>query len=553
MQQATATAASPETRLIPLNKLRHDDRNARSASDDPARIQADAEMVASIKALGLLENLVVTPRTKTTFGVAAGARRLRALNALAADKHIPKNHPVPCLVVDGDAAAESSLAENVVRIAMHPADQVVAFSRLAREGATPEQIAARFGVAERTVQKRVRLGGLPDEIIAAYREGRITTDTAEAFAVTADTEFQRNIFRGLAESGQLHGHAVRQAIGQRRTRSDAPMALYVGLDAYRAAGGKVEDPLFEDDYVAILDPDLMEELALQKLNAVAATYADDWKWTAAQIEFTWLDQQNHLIADADTRAAFTEAETAALTEAEERIEQAHGQLDTFDSDLDASGRRELWAIVTREQNRYAEIERARAEPGRLLRDRPRQRGRRRGARPRPATWTSTAGSSAPRTAASYRAARAGDANGSAGTATAPGATDAAPPAKKHGGWTDALRNDLRIMRAAAVRRSLAGDPAVATDLIGFVLARMVGFGRQPPGLRDAHPLHPPGVPGPLRLRRHEGQRDHEAPRPGGPRWTSAGSPRRTPPRRSAPTARCPTRTAPASSPTRSPR
>ena len=54
MQKATPTAASPETRLIPLNKLRFDERNARSASDDPARVQADAELVASIKAHGLL-------------------------------------------------------------------------------------------------------------------------------------------------------------------------------------------------------------------------------------------------------------------------------------------------------------------------------------------------------------------------------------------------------------------------------------------------------------------------------------------------------------------
>ena len=181
MQKATPTVASPETRLIPLNKLRFDERNARSASDDPARVQADAELVASIKAHGLLENLVVAPRSKTLYGVAAGARRLRALNALAAEQHIPKNHPVPCLVVEPAAAAESSLAENVVRIAMHPADQVVAFSRLAREGATTERIAARFGVAERTVQKRVRLGGLPDEVIDAYREGRINADTATAY------------------------------------------------------------------------------------------------------------------------------------------------------------------------------------------------------------------------------------------------------------------------------------------------------------------------------------------------------------------------------------
>ncbi|MDE0343863.1 MAG: hypothetical protein OXK82_11990 [Deltaproteobacteria bacterium] len=98
-------------------------------------------------------------------------------------------------------------------------------------------------------------------------------------------------------------------------------------------------------------------------------------------------------------------------------------------------------------------------------------------------------------AAAYRAARAGnsgkEADGSVSAPSAPGASagapnrpddaDPAPAGKKNGGYTDALRNDLRIMRTAAVRRVLARDPAVATDLIGFVLARMAGFGRRHPG------------------------------------------------------------------------
>ena len=94
-------------------------------------------------------------------------------------------------------------------------------------------------------------------------------------------------------------------------------------------------------------------------------------------------------------------------------------------------------------------------------------------------------------AAAYRAARAGDrkggnagsangADGSTGAPTLPEGPDGVPAAKKNGGWTDALRNDLRVMRTAAVRRALARDPAVATDLIGFVLARTVGFGRREP-------------------------------------------------------------------------
>ena len=78
----------------------------------------------------------------------------------------------------------------------------------------------------------------------------------------------------------------------------------------------------------------------------------------------------------------------------------------------------------------------------------------------------------------------GDPNGNVDGATADGPTGSlsgdtgdGAPAKKNGGYTDALRNDLRVMRTAAVRRALARDPAVATDLIGFVLARTVGFGR----------------------------------------------------------------------------
>ena len=45
---------------------------------------------------------------------------------------------------NGAADAELSLAENVVRVVMHPADQVQAFAALADAGA------ARFGVSERT-------------------------------------------------------------------------------------------------------------------------------------------------------------------------------------------------------------------------------------------------------------------------------------------------------------------------------------------------------------------------------------------------------------------
>ena len=83
-------------------------------------------------------------------------------------------------------------------------------------------------------------------------------------------------------------------------------------------------------------------------------------WTAAQLEFTWMDQQNFLCATAAARAEFTEQETQALHDAEAAIEEASQALD--DPAIDGERRRELWAAVTQEQRRYAEIERARADP-----------------------------------------------------------------------------------------------------------------------------------------------------------------------------------------------
>ena len=507
------TRVSLETRLIPLRLLRQDDANVRGAASDPASAQADAELVASIRAHGLLENLVVTPRTKTLFGVAAGSRRLAALQELAKAGDIPKNHPVPCLVIEPDAAAESSLAENAIRVAMHPADQVRAFRRLADDGASAEQIAARFGMAERTVQKRLRLGGLADEILDAYRAGELKFETAQAFAITADAEFQRAVYQSLRERGRLYAHDVRHALGQRLQRSDSPAACFVGLDAYVEAGGALEDRLFDDDCLTILDPDLLAKLARTRLEAEAARYAGDWKWTAVQFEFGWSDEQQYLVAGADERAEFIAEETKELAVAEATIEAASEALD--DPSTDADRRRELWATVHREQNRYAQIERdrgdrdtypdaARAHGGVIVAlDREGDLDIHRGlirADDADAYRAASAAASQPaptQGSNGHVATPAPDGNGSVaspgnGATPVPGAPDAAggtdddvATGKKNGGYSDALRQDLRIMRTAAVRRALSHDADVAADLIGFVLARMTGFGRREPRYEPA--------------------------------------------------------------------
>ncbi|MCY4439683.1 MAG: ParB/Srx family N-terminal domain-containing protein, partial [Deltaproteobacteria bacterium] len=144
----TAPIHEPAIRTIPLDRLSVAPENVRRTPSDAT---ADAELKASIANHGLLENLVVRSEGPGRgYAVVAGGRRLAALKGLASDRVLDAAHPVPCLVIDGNATpAEVSLAENVVRVAMHPADQVIAFTKLAESGISVAAIAARFGTAER--------------------------------------------------------------------------------------------------------------------------------------------------------------------------------------------------------------------------------------------------------------------------------------------------------------------------------------------------------------------------------------------------------------------
>jgi ParB family chromosome partitioning protein len=55
---------------------------------------------------------------------------------------------VPCLIEQPEHALETSLMENTVRAAMHPADEFVAMAGLIDAGETIDTVATRFGVSD---------------------------------------------------------------------------------------------------------------------------------------------------------------------------------------------------------------------------------------------------------------------------------------------------------------------------------------------------------------------------------------------------------------------
>ena len=324
----------PVIRSIPLHRLEPSPANVRRTE---AGKGAFAELKASIAAHGLLENLVardIGPAEDLgeRFAVIAGARRLAALNELASEGVIKVNHPVPCrIVANGAVDGEISLAENVVRVAMHPADQVQAFGALALAGATVADIAARFGVSERIVEQRLRLGHAAPELLDAYRENAIDLETLKAFAVTTDTARQVAVWEQVKDQGyRPTGWQIKRMLTDDRIPAGAALARYVGVDAYEAAGGPVLRDLFADEHengVWLEDPALLMQLAMDRLKVAADELATRWKWAEARLDVEWSDLARF------GRVRPTPAEPTDEEKAEiERLHTRHDELVNMDED-----------------------------------------------------------------------------------------------------------------------------------------------------------------------------------------------------------------------------
>ncbi len=490
-----APRAEPLIREIPLSRLALAPENVRKTPPDAS---ADASLKASIAALGLLENLVVRADDAgeddaERFAVVAGGRRLKAMQALVEDKVFDADHPVPCQVRSGDAEpAELSLAENVIRIAMHPADQVIAFTKLSDAGQSVSAIAARFGASERIVEQRLRLGNAAPELLDAYRANEIDLEVLKAFAVTADRERQMAVWEQVSGQGyRPSAGQVKRLLTEERVPGGAAIARFVGVDAYEAAGGQVMRDLFAEEYehgVWFEDPVLLEKLATDRLQVAADELATRWKWATAMIEVAWDDTARYGrvepqpgVPTAEEKAEIEKLETRydelrGLDDddwTEELVEEA-GRIETRLDEI--GGAVEARAVFRREDFAMAGCIVTIARDGNLQAIqglvKPEDM-------PKP-TESADAGTQAGNghhpDAAAHGVQTAGHGVHPTGpSVTTPMASprDREAEARKEAGVGIGLADDLRSIRTALVKAYLAGDFAAAFDLMLFQMGRAV--------------------------------------------------------------------------------
>ncbi|EHH0938985.1 ParB/RepB/Spo0J family partition protein [Salmonella enterica subsp. enterica serovar 1,4,[5],12:i:-] len=328
----SALLAQTEEVSVPLDSLIKSPLNVRTV---PYSAESVSELADSIKGVGLLQNLVVHALPGDRYGVAAGGRRLAALNMLAERDIIQADWPVRVKVIPQELATAASMTENGHRRDMHPAEQIAGFRAMAQEGKTPAQIGDLLGYSPRHVQRMLKLADLAPVILDALAEDRITTEHCQALALENDTARQVQVFEAACQSG-WGGKPEVQTIRRLVTESEVAVAgnskfRFVGADAF--SPDELRTDLFSDDEGGYVDCVALDAALLEKLQAVAEFLreAEGWGWCAGRME-----PVGECREDARAYRNLPEPE-AVLTEAEdERLNELMTRYDALENQCEES-------------------------------------------------------------------------------------------------------------------------------------------------------------------------------------------------------------------------
>ncbi len=317
---------------VPLNKLILSQANVR-------RIKAGVSienLAEDIARRGLIQSLSVRPvldgegQETGMYEVPAGGRRFEALKLLAKQKRLSKTVRVPCIVRNGGIAEEDSLAENTMREALHPLDQFRAFLALRDEhGMGDDEIAARFFVTPAVVRQRLRLTSVSPVLLELYAEDAISLEQLMAFTVSGDHARQEQVWEAVSRGYNKEPYLIRRMMTEGKVSAAERCAVFIGAEAYEAAGGSVARDLFNQDHGGWFeDAAVLDRLVDEKLQAEAAIIiAEGWRWVEIARDFPYGHNQG-LRRVFPKVVPLTDAEQTqldALREEMARIEAEHAE------------------------------------------------------------------------------------------------------------------------------------------------------------------------------------------------------------------------------------
>lgn len=201
--------------------------------------QSLEELTQSIKEKGVIQPILVR-QSGSYYELIAGERRLRAANMLNLKE-------IPAIVknVDDKDSLEIALIENIQRESLNPIEEARAYKYLIEKfEVTHEKIGEVLGKSRASITNTLRLLGLPVEVQAEIKNGRISFAHGRALLEIEDLMLQRR----LAQEIISKGISVRELENLIKSQRRKLPKRNIGLGA-------------REPYVAVLEEQLQHALA----------------------------------------------------------------------------------------------------------------------------------------------------------------------------------------------------------------------------------------------------------------------------------------------------
>jgi ParB family chromosome partitioning protein len=193
--------------------------------------EALAELVHSVREVGLLQPVVVRPRGDDTYELIMGERRWRAIQEAGLST-------IPAIVREtrDDEMLRDALLENLHRSQLNPLEEAAAYQQLLDDfGCTHEDLAGRIGRSRPQISNTLRLLKLSPSVQRRVAAGVLSAGHARALLAVGDADTQdrlagRVVSEGISVRGLEEIVAVGDLHPDDKPRARPPKPHAPGLD-----------------------------------------------------------------------------------------------------------------------------------------------------------------------------------------------------------------------------------------------------------------------------------------------------------------------------------
>ncbi|GAA2427579.1 ParB/RepB/Spo0J family partition protein [Streptomyces glaucus] len=207
---------------IPLDSITPNPRQPREVFDEDAL----AELVTSIKEVGLLQPVVVRQAGPARYELIMGERRWRACREAGLEK-------IPAIVraTEDEKLLLDALLENLHRAQLNPLEEAAAYDQLLKDfNCTHDQLADRIGRSRPQVSNTLRLLKLSPAVQRRVAAGVLSAGHARALLSVEDSEEQDRLAHRIVAEG-LSVRAVEEIVtlmGSRPQKAQRPKGPRAG-------------------------------------------------------------------------------------------------------------------------------------------------------------------------------------------------------------------------------------------------------------------------------------------------------------------------------------